>query len=114
MATAREKAQEKIRKAQEAILEARQELRELDRRDERFGPEPGVDHVIRFNRRFAHCRTSYTYAAIHAPNGFWYLTGTEKPERLSWEHLKGFIGDSGFEIAAAWNPRPSQREVTWG
>lgn len=112
MATAREKAQEKIRKAQEAILAARNELRELDRRDERFGNEPVPGSVVRFERRFRSGR-SYSYAAVRAEDGFWYLTGVEEPRRLTWEHLKGFVGDNELEVGVVWERR-NRREVTWG
>lgn len=36
----------------------------------------------------------YTYVALHAANGGWYLTSPKKPEALTWEELVDFIGDS--------------------
>lgn len=95
MATRREKALEKLRKAQA-------ELAELDREAERFGPEPGPGTVIKFVKPFG--LRAFTYAAIRVDNGYWYLTGGESPTRLRWDDLKGFIGDTTAWRSFVWTP----------
>lgn len=53
--------------------------------------EPEVGTVLGFKKKFAGDGTEYEYVALHASNGFWYLTGSFYREgartKLSWNQL---------------------------
>jgi hypothetical protein len=86
------------------------QFRDMAARIERFGGEPEIGAVIKFEHTFA-ARSAfnpggtYTYVAFRADNGDWYTTGRPKHGPISWAELLEFIGDG-----RAWIMWP-EREV---
>jgi len=76
--------QERLRKTVDDITKT---LLDVARR-----PDEPIDvNVVTFSKKW-HPDEPYTFAALKAGNGWWYLTGTET--RYSWEQLLDFIGQN--------------------
>jgi len=104
--------------------QAAKAMADLERLTEQYGEDKPPGTVIRFRKRFpsrnwdafpttyaqqqvllAAQNMPYTYAAIRADNGKWYVTGVSKAisnEGVEWEELLDFMDEGvpaeGFEI----------------
>jgi hypothetical protein len=74
----------------------------------RFPSEPPIGAVLRFERQFARDGRSYSYVALRAPNGAWYLTGQSLDNTTpTWTELRDLIGNEACEMAMSWNEIPT-------
>ena len=104
--------------------QAAKAMADLERLTEQYGEDKPPGTVIRFRKRFpfrnwdafpttyerhqalvAAQNMTYTYAAIRADNGMWYVTGVSKAisnEGVEWEELLDFMDEGvpaeGYEI----------------
>jgi hypothetical protein len=75
------------------------QFRDMAARIERFGGEPEIGTVIKFEHTFRRSslvladEMTYTYVAFRADNGLWYTTGKPKYGPIAWDELLTFIGD---------------------
>jgi len=69
-------------------------LAEFKRLEEAFGPEPAEGAMLRIFRVLAD--QTYTYAAIRADNGSWYLTGRYGHRARTWDEVLDLI--SGWTL----------------
>lgn len=87
--------------------------RQIDRLEDQlirldtFGSEEDYDDgtVITFGKQFGAAGKVYSYAAIKAGNGIWYLTGSGRyPNNLSWDDLVVFLSEGVGDvwIATEW------------
>jgi|HubBroStandDraft_2_1064218.scaffolds.fasta_scaffold240581_3 hypothetical protein len=69
-------------------------LAEFKQLEDTFGTEPDVGAMLRINRVLN--ERSYTYAAIRADNGLWYVTGRDGAQARTWDELIDVI--SGWTL----------------
>lgn len=85
-----------------------------------FGEDDfAVEDAIFFRKRF-HNATSpsivYSFIAMKAPDGYWYLTGSRESHRhKSWDELVDFMTDAkDIWVATAWTPLDEyERGTPW-
>lgn len=70
--------------------------------DEPTTDDPDGALVLWFTRRFRHGGTQYTYAAVKAGDGLWYLTGGTSPQGLTWDRLSQWLWLDEGTITTVW------------
>jgi len=80
------------REAASAVLDqVAERMAEIKRLEDTFGAEPAEGAMLRVFRDIS--GRTYTYAAIRADNGRWYLTGRQYGDRgWSWDDLLDLFG----------------------
>jgi hypothetical protein len=100
------------RESAEALMAATgRVLAKFDRLTEKYGTEPPMGSVVRWQKVFGDGKV-YSYAAIHTENG-WYTTGPRSPKRIGWEPLIEWIdaGGTAFNFAQIAGPFPIPHRV---
>jgi hypothetical protein len=98
-----------LERALTELEKAQAKVNEVMRMIRRFPEEPEVGTVLTFDKTYpGGWASKYTYAALRAPNGYWYLSsGYQGGGRHTWEELVETIGDSPCRIAAAFEEVPA-------
>jgi hypothetical protein len=80
--------------------------------DERFPAEPPLGSVLSWDVTYPGSETTYTYVALHAGDGSWWMTGkpSSNPSPTDWADVRKRIGNHPCQMAIQWGEIPMAKK----